>query len=152
MKGSTNEKIKNVAISNDLTKKDREREFELVAERNQKKFLEVGPWKFVIRGPPGNRKLQKNKKTSINRISKLKCMYTNCDTLTNKICELKLAIDSNDPDVIVLSEVTPKKQLLHFTKIKIEINTCPPHYLSLFCSCGPTIWRNFLRIIDIYKN
>ena len=32
------------------------------------------------------------------------------------------------------------------------INPCPPHHLLLFCSCEPTIWRNFLRIIDIYKN
>ena len=62
LKGSTNEKIKNVAISNDLTKKDRERELELVAERNQKNSLEVGPWKFVIRGPPGDKKLQKTRK------------------------------------------------------------------------------------------
>ena len=35
---------------------------------------------------------------------------------------------------------------------KYYLNSCPPHYLSLFCSCGPTIWRNFLRIMDIYKN
>ena len=33
-----------------------------------------------------------------------------------------------------------------------DINPCPPHHLLLFCSCEPTIWRNFLRIIDIYKN
>ena len=118
MKGSTNEKIKNVAISNDLTKKDREREFELVAERNQKKISRGGSVEICDTGPTRGQKIAKNKKTSINRISKLKCMYTNCDTLTNKICELKLAIDSNDPDVIVLSEVTPKKQLLHFTKIR----------------------------------
>ena len=62
LKGSANEKISKVAISNDLTKKDRERELELVAERNQKNSLEVGPWKFVIRGPPGDRKLQKIRK------------------------------------------------------------------------------------------
>ena len=42
LKGSTNEKIKNVPISNDLTKKDRERELELVAERNQKTL-----WRWV---------------------------------------------------------------------------------------------------------
>ena len=55
LKGSTNERIKNVAISNDLTKKDRERE-------KQKNSLEVGSWKFVIRGPPRDRKLQKARK------------------------------------------------------------------------------------------
>ena len=48
-------------------------------------------------------------------------MYTNCDTLTNKICELKLAIDSNDPDVIVLSEVTPKNNRYILQKSEIEI-------------------------------
>ena len=48
-------------------------------------------------------------------------MYTNCDTLTNKICELKLAIDSNDPDIIVLSEVTPKNNCYILQKSEIEI-------------------------------
>ena len=42
LKGSTNEKIKNVAISNNLTKKDMERELDLVAERNQKTL-----WRWV---------------------------------------------------------------------------------------------------------
>ena len=36
--------------------------------------------------------------------------------------------------------------------IDFVVNSCPPHYLSLFCSCGLTIWRNFLIIIDINKN
>ena len=48
-------------------------------------------------------------------------MYTNCDTLTNKICELKLAIDSNDPDIIVLSEVTPKNNRYILQESEIEI-------------------------------
>ena len=48
-------------------------------------------------------------------------MYTNCDTLTNKICELKLAIDSNDPVIIVLSEVTPKNNRYILQKSEIEI-------------------------------
>ena len=39
-----------------------------------------------------------------------------------------------------------------FTAYRTDLNPCPPHYLSLLCSCGPTIWRNFLRIINIYKN
>ena len=72
-------------------------------------------------GPTRGQKIAKNRKTNINRISKLKCMYTNCDTLTNKICELKLAIDSNDPDIIVLSEVTPKNNCYILQKSEIEI-------------------------------
>ena len=48
-------------------------------------------------------------------------MYTNCDTLTNKTSELKLAIDSNHPDIIVLTEVTPKNNRYILQKSEIEI-------------------------------
>ena len=48
-------------------------------------------------------------------------MYTNCDTLTNKICELKFAIDSNDPDIIVLLEVTPKNNRYILQTSELEI-------------------------------
>ena len=48
-------------------------------------------------------------------------MYTNCDTLTNKTSELKLAIDSNHPDIIVLTEVTPKNNRYILQKSQIEI-------------------------------
>ena len=48
-------------------------------------------------------------------------MYTNCDTLTNKTSELKLAIDSNHPDIIVLTEVTPKNNHYILQKSEIEI-------------------------------
>ena len=33
-------------------------------------------------------------------------MYTNCDTLTNKISELIMAIEHNNPDIVVITEVT----------------------------------------------
>ena len=45
-----------------------------------------------------------------------------------------------------------EKLNLWFKLNKLTLNPCPPHHLLLFCSCEPTIWRNFLRIIDIYKN
>ena len=48
-------------------------------------------------------------------------MYTNCDTLTNKTSELKLAIYSNHPDIIVLTEVTPKNNRYILQKSEIEI-------------------------------
>ena len=108
LKGSANEKISKVAISNDLTKKDRERELELVAEKKKKKLFGGGSVEICDTGPTRGQKVAKNKKTHISAISNLKCMYTNCDTLTNKTSELKLAIDSNHPDIIVLTEVTPK--------------------------------------------
>ena len=121
LKGSANEKISKVAISNDLTKKDRERELELVAERNQKKLFGGGSVEICDTGPTRGQKVAKNKKTHISAISNLKCMYTNCYTLTNKTSELKLAIDSNHPDIIVLTEVTPKNKTLILQKSEIEI-------------------------------
>ena len=37
----------------------------------------------------------------------LKCFYTNCDTLTNKMDELLFYINTNNPDILVLTEVAP---------------------------------------------
>ena len=54
-----NETIKMVSVANDLTKRDRARESELVNLRKEKNAEEVGPWKYVIRGPPGDRKIVK---------------------------------------------------------------------------------------------
>ena len=62
LKSSENELFSKVSVANDLTKKDRERELELVFMKNQKNSEGVGPWKYVIRGPPGDRKLGKLRK------------------------------------------------------------------------------------------
>ena len=48
-------------------------------------------------------------------------MYTNCDTLTNKLSELTIAIELNNPDIIVLTEVTPKNNRYTLQKSEIEI-------------------------------
>ena len=53
LKSSENELFSKVSVANDLTKKDRERELELVSMKNKKNSEGVGPWKYVIRGPPG---------------------------------------------------------------------------------------------------
>lgn len=62
LKNSDKEFIKNVAVSNDLTIKDRERELALVNQKQQKNSELTGPWKCVIRGPPGDRRLLKVRK------------------------------------------------------------------------------------------
>ena len=53
-------------------------------------------------------------------------------------------------------QINPKARVLNMNCCYVTVvdclNPCPPHHLLLFCSCEPTIWRNFLRIIDIYKN
>ena len=59
MKDSNNEVHKQVAIANDMTKRDREKEIELVNQRRENNLAVVGPWKYVIRGPRGDRKIVK---------------------------------------------------------------------------------------------
>ena len=53
---SADEVHKKISIANDMTKKDREKELELVTQKKEKNSSEVGPWKYVIRGPPGDKK------------------------------------------------------------------------------------------------
>ena len=95
---SADEVHKKISIANDMTKKHREKELELVNQKKEKNSSEVGPWKYVIRGPPGDRKICKNKKT-LTSIPMLKCFYTNCDTLTNKMDELLFYINTKNPDI-----------------------------------------------------
>ena len=57
LKESSDEIIKTVSVQNDMIKQDREREQELVQEKFSKNS-EVGVnHRYVIRGPPGERKL-----------------------------------------------------------------------------------------------
>lgn len=62
LKDSEDVNINNISCANDLTKKDRDRETELVSERNEKNSSEGGPWRYVIRGAPGERTILKIKK------------------------------------------------------------------------------------------
>ena len=59
---------------------------------------------------PGSTRRQKNckNKKTLTSIPMLKCFYTNCDTLTNKMDELLFYINTNNPDILVLTEVSPK--------------------------------------------
>jgi len=54
--------IKQINIQNDMTKKDREREYELVKEKFSKNSEVEANWRYVIRGPPGERILIKIRK------------------------------------------------------------------------------------------
>ena len=64
LRQNTNEIIKIVSVANDLTKKDREKEAELMIQKKSKNLAETGPWKYVARGPPGDRKIIRIKKTN----------------------------------------------------------------------------------------
>ena len=72
-------------------------------------------------GPTRGQKTSKAKKDGLKQISHINCMYTNCDTLTNKLSELTVAIELNNPDIIVLTEVTPKNNRYTLQKSEIEI-------------------------------
>lgn len=56
-KESNDELVKKIALSNDLTPKDRQKEKDLVQEKHQKNLKVETGWKYIIRGQPGDRKL-----------------------------------------------------------------------------------------------
>ena len=55
-----------------------------------------------------NVKKGQSTKTKTHQIAKIKCMYTNADTLTNKMPELKALVKDIQPSVIAITEVIPK--------------------------------------------
>lgn len=59
---SNEDSYKALRIKNDLSKKDREIEYELLQEKFSKNEKETGNWRYVIRGPPGERKITKIRK------------------------------------------------------------------------------------------
>ena len=65
--------------------------------------------------------------------------------------EVESILDYVESVSIIFLEVYSIIEISNFVLIAC-FSPCPPHHLLLFCSCEPTIWRNFLRIIDIYKN
>ena len=58
-----------------MTKKDREKELELVTQKKEKKLLRGGPMEICDPGSTRRQKNCKNKKT-ITSIPMLKCFYT----------------------------------------------------------------------------
>ena len=66
----------------------------------------------VINGPCQIIMLQKE-------IKKLSCLYSNVDQLLNKMDELRMLIASNEPDIMMFTEVIPKAQK---TPITSKIN------------------------------
>ena len=52
----------------------------------------------------------------------LKILYTNADTLTNKMDELKLLTRDESPDVIAVNEVLPKKSMFLVQEQELQID------------------------------
>ena len=72
---------------------------------------------------------KQNQHTSTQQIqNNLKCMYTNADSLLNKMDELRRDIQAKDPDIIAITEVIPKKKnRFPITKAEIIIQGYETH-------------------------
>ena len=57
----------------------------------------------------------------------MKCLYSNVDQLLNKMEDLKLVIASKEPDILMLTEVIPKRQVNPIEKSQITLNGYVPH-------------------------
>ena len=111
-----------MTIQNDMSQKDREHERELVLKKFSKNAEAAGNCHYVIRGPPGERKLIKPVlKNAQLQIKNLKVMYTNCDTLSIKFEELEIAVKIENPSAIILVEVAPKNARYQLQKSELEL-------------------------------
>ena len=72
-----------------------------------------------------------NIQVSTKKIAKteIKIIFSNCDTLTNKMAEFQATIDLYDPDIIGLNEVKPKhcKREITIAEFKITGYDIIPH-------------------------
>ena len=49
-------------------------------------------------------------------------IYTNCDSVSNKIEELKALVSDSNPDIILLTEVKPKHSNSTLTAAELHLN------------------------------
>ena len=52
----------------------------------------------------------------------ISCFYTNADTLTNKMSELKAQIEEHSPQILAVTEVIPKNYRFPVQKVGIMIS------------------------------
>ena len=69
-----------------------------------------------------SQKVSSKKSRSKSNISTLKCLYSNVDQLLNKMDDLKMLMINDKPDIMILTEVIPKRQQKPIldTQIKIQ--------------------------------
>ena len=71
-----------------------------------------------VKNPPKN--YQKNRKTTIDSPS-LTFMYTNADSVTNKLQEIQAMIEIYKPDIIGITEIKPKNLKYALTKNQFKM-------------------------------
>eukprot|EP00794_Sanderia_malayensis_P016301 gene16301-17938_t len=65
---------------------------------------------------------EKNKKKDdVNSVNKLRCFYTNSDSLMNKRIELQAVIVSDCPDIICITEFAPKNTSTPIQEVELQI-------------------------------
>jgi len=73
--------------------------------------------------------------TPVNKVTRhnLICWYTNADTLTNKMAELRIRVrDANEkPHLILVTEVKPKNSRYQTTEAEIDIASYVLHTTEL---------------------
>ena len=62
-----------------------------------------------------------NNKAQFYSKQQLKCLYTNADTLTNKMVELRVRSGEIDADIIMITEVKPKNQRYKVTEAELKL-------------------------------
>ena len=78
-----------------------------------------------------NRKPTVNNVSTFQKVKGLKCIYTNADTLVNKMNELRTRIANTDPDIIAITETKPKHAKYSITTPEITIDGYNIHHNSL---------------------
>ena len=62
-----------------------------------------------------------SKKEVVHSVKMLKCFYTNADSLLNKRAELQVDVNSYAPDVICITEFTPKVSSTPIQESELQI-------------------------------
>ena len=92
-----------------------------------------------------NVKKGQSTKTKTHQIANIKCMYTNADTLTNKMPELKALVKDIQPSVIAITEVIPKNYRYPVQKAETKIS----EDYNIFPECISNMGRGIT--IQIHK-
>ena len=96
-------------------------------EGNVSQGFSTVPSKATGQKPTGNTS-DKHKPKNL-KVSNLTCMCLNADVLTNKMSELNFILESENPDIVVISEVLPKnsKRTIHKEEFIVPNYEMIPH-------------------------
>ena len=123
------DKFKRIRVTDDYTAEERLMIRNKLSEARNKTETE-GNGAYELRGTPKNglflKRFKKTRNTPINNylVSKtgLNFLYTNADQFINKRDELSMFIASDPPDIMLITEIIPKKQTNPIAKCLLDID------------------------------